>query len=430
MSIPLDKLYDFLDNCINHDLIIYRFLPHGSKNLRDLLPLKEYTDQLHLHTTPMAIYHDQEPLSFDLYSLDELLETYRYYQPTSDIKLDFDNPNRDLLELIWDMHIRGVGTTALANLYDKTILVHSEQNSEHVTKFEQQGYVPVYYWSHAMIARDWFRYAQHDLALQHKEITKDFLIYNRSWSGTREYRLKFAELLLEHNLLDKCLTSFNAWCDNKHFLNHCYVNPDFEIQNHDLEKVYVTNTWQSWASADYQYQDYQHTRLEVVLETMYDDQRWHLTEKILRPIACGQPFLLMSTPGSLAFLRNYGFKTFGEFWDEDYDTIQDPLKRMSKVIDVMQHIANMESHDKHALFDKIQDICLHNKTWFFSKEFHELVVNEYVSNMTKALDGMQKHFTGYWFRRCCLFLHQRNKVLWPEFMPRSLAKQLWIRLKT
>ena len=34
-----------------------------------------------------------------------------------------------------------------------------------------------------------------------------FLIYNRAWSGTREYRLKFADLLISNQLTEYCSTS-------------------------------------------------------------------------------------------------------------------------------------------------------------------------------------------------------------------------------
>lgn len=430
MSIPLDKLYDFLDNCINHDLIIYRFLPHGSKNLKDLLPYKDYEDQFELHTTPMAIFHDQEPLNFDLYSLDVLLDTYRWYQPTSDLKLDFDQPDQELLDIIWDMHIRGVGTTAMANIYDKTILVHSEQNSQDVAKYQQQGYLPVYYWSHALIARDWFRFARHDRSLDQQSPTKDFLIYNRSWSGSREYRLKFAELLLEHDLVENCITSFNAWCDDKHYTNHEWHNPALTVQNQNLEQTYQSNTWQSWASADYQSRDYELTRLEVVLETVFDDQRWHLTEKILRPIACGKPFMLLSTPGSLAFLRSYGFETFNDFWNEDYDVATDPVARMLIVIDNMKRLATMDSHKKNQMFAEVKEICVRNKAWFFSDQFFDLVVNEYKTNMIDAYSNMRQYRNGDRFKRYCRYLHKKQKTLWPNFMSRDLAKRLWITLKT
>jgi hypothetical protein len=69
-----------------------------------------------------------------------------------------------------------------------------------------------------------------------------------------------------------------------------------------------------------------------VLETLFDDHRWHLTEKSLRPIACGKPFVLMATPGSLQYLRQYGFKTFDGLIDETYDSIQNPKQRLQAVL--------------------------------------------------------------------------------------------------
>ena len=39
MSVPLDRLYNFLHDVVDHDITIYRFWPHGSKKLEDLVSL-------------------------------------------------------------------------------------------------------------------------------------------------------------------------------------------------------------------------------------------------------------------------------------------------------------------------------------------------------------------------------------------------------
>lgn len=33
MSVPLDRLYNYVDGLCNHDILIYRFFRHGSKKL-------------------------------------------------------------------------------------------------------------------------------------------------------------------------------------------------------------------------------------------------------------------------------------------------------------------------------------------------------------------------------------------------------------
>ena len=67
MSIPLDRLYHFIDNIAQHifkdRVIIYRFYPHGSKNVDDLHQLIDYTweDQ---QIYPSVYCHDQEPMDY------------------------------------------------------------------------------------------------------------------------------------------------------------------------------------------------------------------------------------------------------------------------------------------------------------------------------------------------------------------------------
>ena len=74
--------------------------------------------------------------------------------------------------------------------------------------------------------------------------------------------------------------------------------------------------------------------LHVVSETVWQD-KIHFTEKVFKPIVMHQPFVVLQAPGSLEYLRSYGFKTFGDFWDESYDRIVDPVLRMQAVADIV-----------------------------------------------------------------------------------------------
>jgi hypothetical protein len=263
-----------------------------------------------------------------------------------------------------------------------------------VAQYSQQGYVPVYYWSHGVISLDWFRYAEHDPKLQFSpaKIQQDFLIYNRAWAGTREYRLCFAEQVVQNHLHDNCKMSFNS-CDDGYYGQHQFINPEFQITNFNLDNYFPPNTHPSSASADYCVEDYVGTGIEIVLETLFDDTRWHLTEKSLRPIACGKPFMLMATPGSLQYLRQYGFKTFGGLIDETYDGIQNPRQRLQAVIAEMKRISNLPVQQKIKLFSDLNDIAKFNKQLFFGEFFNDLV-NEYKQNMNSAMIEMNQHHHG------------------------------------
>jgi hypothetical protein len=390
MSVPLDRLYNFLHDLCKHDIIIYGFKPYGSKKLSDLsFLLTDSVSWLYGHTTPAIIFHDQEPLQFDLYSKNDI---------TAEASERFkQNAHPEMLAQLSQMHIRGV-TQTLYSGYDLMMLCHSEKNSPEVEKYQAVGFVPVYYWSHALIARDWLRFAEHDPVLQHKNIQTDFLIYNRAWSGTREYRLKFAELLCANNLTAHCKTSFNPVDSDTHYQDHKYQNANFKIST-ALESYLPLNTHSSAASADYNHNDYASAGIEVVLETLFDDQRNHLTEKILRPIACGVPFIAVATPGSLAYLKDYGFKTFSPIINEDYDQETNSSKRLHMIIAEMNRIAKLDRADKTLLWKKLYEIADYNKKWFFSSNFHDMVVDEYQHNLNQAIDIMNQNRTGMWYKK-------------------------------
>jgi hypothetical protein len=388
MSVPLDRLYNFLDDvCNHHDVVIYGFFPHGSKKISDLVMLKNYEKTVLEKQKKFVMFHDQEPLNFELYNnikiVDELLDHSLRYAELKEILTDelYEKFKRVTGRLIGKLNLKLVLNSRFYEV--PVILVHSEQRSSNLQRYQSCDFIPVYWWSHALLARDWFRYAEVDPSFNHRQVKKDFLIYNRAWSGTREYRLKFAEMLIENNLDKTCLMGFNS-DDHGNYKNYQFANQAFQINRHDLENYFHLNTFPSTASADYVGLDYQSTEIEVVLETLFDDDRLQLTEKILRPIACGQPFMLVGTHGSLGYLRDYGFETFGDLIDEHYDTVVDPAKRLEAVINEMKRVANLSAQEKSKLYADMRIIAQRNKELFFSQQWQQQVIDEYKRNFSEA----------------------------------------------
>jgi hypothetical protein len=264
--------------------------------------------------------------------------------------------------------------------------LHSEKRSQNVEKYSNIKLLPVYYWSHAIIARDWFRYAQHENFK--KNANKCFLIYNRAWTGTREYRLKFSDLLVKHALVDSCQTWFNPVDGDHDYKNHVFTNQEWR-PDHVLEQYFSPTDAKSCSSADFCTKDYQSTEIEVVLETLFDDDRLHLTEKSLRPIACRQPFILMATHGSLQYLHDYGFQTFDGVWDESYDQIQDPVMRMQAIIDVMRDISAWSAEEWNSNKRRLTQIAEYNQKHFFSETFSDQIIMELRTNMIDAFAQIQ-----------------------------------------
>ena len=372
MTVPLDRLYHFIEGVAseiyNNPVIIYRFWPHGSKNIQDLNPLKHY-DWAQQQQRLGIWCHDQEPLT-------TVIDKRKVKSSWNDLLHSLD---------LWPARTR---LNWYRNIFKKNILLHSEKRSHVIDQYvKDDELIPVYYWSHAVIAMDWFRYAQHQDF--NKNISKKFLIYNRAWSGTREYRLRFTDLLIEHQLIDHCLTFCNPTEDGKHYTQHNYNNNVWR-PTHVLENYLPPSQADSCASADFDAQDYKSTEIEVVLETLFDDDRLHLTEKSLRPIACRQPFILAATHGSLQYLRDYGFQTFDSIWDETYDTIEDPYQRMQSIIRTMREITAWSDVQKRDNVQRMQQIADHNYKHFFSKDFFDLIINELRTNMTEAFDQIKQ----------------------------------------
>lgn len=374
MSVPLDRLYHYIEDVAKDtygdNVVIYRFWPNGAKKLIDLVSARPEPKEYFL--LPHVYCHDQEPLCYDFYELES-----QNFPETDFMKIK--KASTGSLETVhhnlrWQFDVNNLA-----------LLVHSEKRSPEVKKYQSKNFIDVYYWNHAVLARDWFRYAEH--LDQKKHIEKTFLIYNRAWSGTREYRLKFTQLLIDLGLQSHCKTTVNAVDpeSNVHYSVHEFKNTAWQ-PNLVLENYFNPTQANSSASADFDISDYEKTHIEVVLETLFDDSRLHLTEKILRPMACGQPFILASTVGSLDYLRSYGFKTFDGVWDETYDTISNSQDRLQNIVNLMKSISQWDQNTLKSKMSQAQQIARFNKQHFFSKDFHDMILDEFSSNLSRAFD--------------------------------------------
>jgi len=395
MSIPLDRLYHYIqsiaEQIYSDRVIIYRFYPHGSKNINDLNNLtdlnynndsKEWVDKA---IFPLLWCNDQEPLDYEFYS--------KHLRVWPENPLLLILKSNDLYVPYKNLNYRRL------SVFEKHILLHSEQRSTNLEKYRSDNeLIPVYYWSHGIIAQDWFRYAEYETF--QKKVKKTFLIYNRAWSNTREYRLRFAELLIHLNLQKHCRTSINPIEPELgiHYDSHQFKNSAWRPRT-VLENHFPISQAHSHYSADFDINDYNATDIEVVLETLFDDNRLHLTEKSLRPIACAQPFILAGTHGSLEYLRSYGFQTFSNVWDESYDLIEDPAERLIQIAELMKYISTWLPHQREQNMAEAQAIADYNRQHFFSQDFFNQLTDELKTNLMSAFDQLdhpENYRIDYW----------------------------------
>jgi hypothetical protein len=402
MFIPVDQLHQYFDTLIDHDLVIYRFWPHGSKEIRHLTLLHQYS-MLDITVNPIVICHDQEPLNYSMYTSNQIQGLWNSMAGAG------WPPG---FAEFWDS--RNLRSACEVNIYDRCVLLHSEQRSTNLQQYQDAGFVPVYAWSHGFIARDWYRYAEVDPLLTHRpDPIQDFNIYARAWTGTREYRLKLLAMVTD--IAHHCRVTFSSCDTDIHYQGYQFVNKRFDINHTELVDFYGDSEITSNSSATYNVQHYQQCAVDVVTETLFDDDRLHLTEKILRPIACGKPFILVGTWGSLAYLREYGFQTFGNLIDESYDTVQDPVQRLQAIADIMRNIARMPVTQRQQLYLAMQTIADYNRQHFFSDAFAAQLNNEYLANMQAGLRTVKESGCGTeWHQEMALYdqhLHLHSEIL-------------------
>jgi hypothetical protein len=262
-----------------------------------------------------------------------------------------------------------------------TVLVTSEADSEFVDwACSTYGMTTAYYFFHGWAALDWYRgYNRTFLstAFKDRKIEKTFLCPNNIVGGKRRHRLELLNELVDRELVENNFVSFPACCpyENKTVAELCqqYDIPLGHVElplKFDQGVNHAGNSHQidMWKLAD-------RSLLHVITETVYQGRRQHLTEKTFKSIVMQQPFVLVSGRGSLDYLRRYGFKTFGDFWNEDYDEKDDDL-RIVRIGKLLSDLDSLSVKEKQQLHRHLVSTVEYNYNWFYSREFEQLLWNE------------------------------------------------------
>jgi hypothetical protein len=121
----------------------------------------------------------------------------------------------------------------------------------------------------------------------------------------------------------------------------------------------------------------------VVTETVFYGRRHHLTEKIFKPICLRLPFILVSSAGSLEYLRRYGFRTFSHLWNEDYDLETDDQSRLISISRLLKDLDNQSSHELQSIYRAARPVIDHNYKHFYGGGFEDILWQELVGMLTE-----------------------------------------------
>lgn len=181
----------------------------------------------------------------------------------------------------------------------------------------------------------------------------------------------FAQSTADHTNVKKFVDYKNSEFDVilRSTIPYTNLNDDIVFSSHDLAVLnqhsgrFVNQDFTqdcNYDVLDYQPDILQQALIYIVTETTFAYPYPSISEKFFKAVASKKPFILISSPGSLDKVKQLGFKTFCDFWSEDYDTMQDGSQRLQAVINVIDQLNHMTLEQLQQYSEQMRDIVEYN----------------------------------------------------------------------
>ena len=188
------------------------------------------------------------------------------------------------------------------------------------------------------------------------------------------WRLATMSELHRRGYLDQSIWSYNTELDCGDTLVDCPISLDYypDLKDYMIEFFMSGPHWADSLTAD-AHNDHEHQVLEhfrdsyfqIILETHFDADGsggTFITEKTFKAIKNCQPFVIFGPPGTLAQLRDMGYRTFDDVIDTSYDTIPHNNERWEAVLWTISRL--MECPDLHGWYQYCIPDLVHNQKIF------------------------------------------------------------------
>lgn len=203
---------------------------------------------------------------------------------------------------------------------------------------------------------------------------KLFLCFNRRHT---DHRVLFYIMMSKFQLINKCFYSMNKqqpesnyqFIDNARY--HSSKHKEFHISEKDIVEadaglplILDTDNFSRYPMEngfDGVKPFYDDSYINIVMETYFFSDIIHITEKTYKPIAFMQPFIMLAAPNGLKHIKDMGFKTFGQFWDESYDGETDHTIRFLKITQLVRKIADWSQEKLDKFVYDVQPILEFNR---------------------------------------------------------------------
>ena len=117
--------------------------------------------------------------------------------------------------------------------------------------------------------------------------------------------------------------------------------------------------WQGYYYDDPLTDFYKDILIDVVVESHVSGTTFFPTEKTLRPMWLKKPFIVFGSKNYLLYLRQMGFRTFADFWDEDYDGYE-TKDRYVKILTLLDQLSKKSHTELETMYRDMQYSLQHN----------------------------------------------------------------------
>jgi len=250
---------------------------------------------------------------------------------------------------------------------------------ESAENFTNSNYFPIGYkneflW-HGQQSWFWFymviKHIKNNLSFDHSNKKYDFLYLNKQ---PRSHRVKLYEKLIKNDCLKNSLYSFTD------YKSPIKLNPAYELPWIDVKQRYPMFGFDQ----DIYEKPYNETGCSIVSETNDNDTDIFMTEKIWKPIIAGHVFIVHGNYQYLEKLKEIGFKTFESVFDESYDNVLDPNKRIDALVELIQ---KLKGSNWNELYKQTEDIREHNRKTFWTKSYLSDLVNKELLRWFEFVDN-------------------------------------------
>jgi|11_taG_2_1085331.scaffolds.fasta_scaffold05181_4 hypothetical protein len=224
--------------------------------------------------------------------------------------------------------------------------------------------------------------------------TVPFLKVNRTGRPERNLFMLYVN---EHNLYHKFKISFPKY--NNEFYSHevkelfpSLVTDEnieslkekipFDIDESDIHNHGEPGGGKGFFNADLPFRPihYRNTFISVVFCAFPMDKACHLHSSTFNPMYCGHPVIQFGPKGHLEELRKRGFKTFGKWWDESYDDIEDDWLRFEYVCKIVHRLSTKTKQQFLDMYIDMKDVLQHNSNFIFNYDTHNNLTNKVLYN--------------------------------------------------